>query len=139
MIQRIQTVYLLLAFLSGMLLIFVPLGSIADVDSNTIVNVCVKQLTTVLILNILSCLIAIVSIFLFRNYKFMMSMIRVNLVLGVIIILLLAYDLLLEPTSRLSSPGIGLPLPLFTVVFNFLALKGVKHDDSLIRSYDRLR
>jgi hypothetical protein len=93
----------------------------------------------VFILTIISCILALASIFLFRNYTLQMNMIRANLALCAVIILLLAYSLILEPTTRLSAPDIGLPLPIFACIFNFLALKGVKHDHSLIKSYDRLR
>lgn len=139
MIQRIQTVYLLLAALATILLIFVPLGSIDDPESGTALDICVHHTQPVMIGAIISGVLSLLSIFLFRNYTLQMNVIRVNIFLCVLLMLGIAYYLLLAPVTKVSTPGIGLPLPLFALIFNFLALKGVKHDHDLIRSYDRLR
>ena len=139
MIQRIQTIYLILAALAAILMIFVPVGSIADIESKTAVAISVKQIFPLLLGCILSGIVAVVSIFLFRNYTLQMNVIKFNILLGALLVGGLCYFLFLEPTTRISMPGIGLPLPLFAIIFNFLALKGVKHDHGLIKSYDRLR
>lgn len=139
MIQRIQTVYLLLAALATTLLIFVPLGSIDDPESSTSLGICVHHMSPVMIGAIISGVISLVSIFLYRNYNLQMNVIRINIVLCFLLIAGICYYLLLEPVTRISTPGIGIPLPVFALIFNFLAVKGVKHDHNLIRSYDRLR
>lgn len=139
MIQRIQTIYLLLATLATFLLIIVPLGGIDDPESATTLDICVHHMQPVMIGAIISGIISLISIFLFRNYTLQMNVIRINIGLCFLLIAGICYYLFVEPVTRISSPGIGLPLPLFALIFNFLALKGVKHDHSLIRSYDRLR
>ena len=36
-------------------------------------------------------------------------------------------------------PGIKMVVPLLILIFGILAQRGIKHDENLVRSYDRLR
>ena len=136
MLQRIQTVYLLICFvISGVLPLFISLWP----------NVTKKEelFTHAILFSILfgsSALLAVVSIFSYKKRQNQFVINRLNMILNFIIIGLLVYhSLTLSGEAQVSEKGIGMLLPIFSIVFLALANKAIKRDEDLVKSVDRIR
>ena len=137
MLQRIQTIYLLLAFVAtGVLPFFFPLWTMADgkeyVFMQNQVYVALLGLSTTLTL------VSIVS-YKKRQNQFVMG--RLNIILNLILLGLFVYRSLnvSGETPAVSEKGIGMFLPIVAIVLLVLANKAIKKDEDLVKSVDRLR
>ena len=137
MLQRIQTIYLLLAFVvTGVLPFFVPLWTMTDgkeyVFMQNQVYVALLGLSTTLTL------VSIVS-YKKRQNQFVMG--RLNIILNLILLGLFVYRSLnvSGETPTVSEKGIGMFLPIVAIVLLVLANKAIKKDEDLVKSVDRLR
>lgn len=141
MIQRIQTVHLLLAFLFCVVAAFFPPFIVMEVQGATEYGYTNLHYMNILVYAI--GLISLVTVFLFKNRPLQMRLCRLNalLTLGWIIWLavelLLVYEALAEKQS-LEFQVAGL-LPVLTLFALLLALRGIRRDEKLVRSADRLR
>ena len=137
MIQRIQTVYLLLAFVvTGVLPFFIPLWTMANGKDfffmqNQAYVVILGLSTTLSLLGILS--------YKKRQNQFVMG--RLNIILNLILLGLFIYHSLnlSGGTAAVSEKGIGMFLPIVAIVLLVLANKAIKKDEDLVKSVDRLR
>lgn len=136
MIQRIQTIYLLIAFIIMGILPFVfPLET-----SSTGEKTFAMDHTVNLILFGLSAALSLITIFLFKNRKLQFVLGRLNIILNLILLGLFVYhSLSLSGEVATSEKGIGMFLPIFSIVFLVLANKAIKKDEDLVKSVDRLR
>lgn len=151
MVQRIQTIYLFLTALCMSLAIFLPFSSYLVGESTLVFNsfgfiLANKQVAFMPLYPILisSALFALVSIFLYkaRNRQLMINKINYLLILLVIVLMFIDFgslDSALGDNQTKVSYGIGMFLPIAALVFNFLANRGIKSDEKLIKSLDRLR
>lgn len=152
MIQRIQSVYLLLAAISMALLFIKPMSFITvglpvgETTSNAMLSDSVLNVSDHIILLILVVLaIAIPAgvIFLYKNRKLQMKLSRANIAFIVLLIVLSialfmqAYAMLPDGTE--VTIGFGYVIPVVATIFMVLALKGISKDEKLVRSADRLR
>ncbi|MFC5684213.1 DUF4293 domain-containing protein [Flavobacterium sp. MAHUQ-51] len=137
MLQRIQTVYLLLAFvITGVLPFIFPLwtlegGKVFLFMQNQLYVVLFGLSTTLSILSILS--------YKKRQNQFVLG--RLNMILNLILLGLFLYHSLnlSGETPKVSEKGIGMFLPIFAIVALVLANKAIKKDEDLVKSVDRLR
>ncbi|WP_425077182.1 DUF4293 domain-containing protein [Psychroserpens sp. S379A] len=136
MIQRIQTVYLLLSALVSAGLIFVlHLWTNSD-------DVAVFAVDDYLYLGLFlgSALLSFISIFNFKNRKFQFVLGRLNIILNFILLGFFVYQLLMPPgESNISEKGVGIFIPILSIVLLVLANKAIKKDEDLVKSVDRLR
>lgn len=137
MIQRIQTVYLLLVILSVLAFIFVPFGFM-EKDGLTTVLV-VKDLWVFIAGGSLIALLAGAAIFLFGNRILQMKVVLINAVLSVVLIGMFLFGLTKHVGWENYTFGWGALLPVFILIFNMLAYGSIKSDENLVRSMDRLR
>jgi len=74
-----------------------------------------------------------------RQQQFVMG--RLNIILNLILLGLFVYRTLnlSGGTASVSEKGIGMFLPIFSIVFLVLANKAIKKDEDLVKSVDRLR
>ena len=136
MIQRIQTLYLLIATAISAGLIFV-----FDLytDKNKAL-VFAKDDYLYLGLFLGSALLSLISIFSYKNRKSQFVLGRLNIILNFILLGVFVYQSLnLSGETLVSEKGIGLILPIFSIVFLVLANKAIKKDEDLVKSVDRLR
>lgn len=85
-------------------------------------------------------LLALVSIFSYKKRQNQFVINRLNMILNFIIIGLLVYHSLnLSGEAQVSEKGIGMLLPIFSIVFLALANKAIKRDEDLVKSVDRIR
>ncbi len=137
MIQRIQTVYLLLAFvITGILPFVFPLWTL---DNGKIFLFMQNQLYVVLFG--LSTTLSIVSILSYKKRQNQFVINRLNIILNLILLGLFLYHSLnlSGETPEVSEKGIGMFLPIFAIVALVLANKAIKKDEDLVKSVDRLR
>lgn len=136
MLQRIQTIYLFLAVLSSGLLIF-----IFELWKNSAGEpVFAQENTPVFLLFLISALLSLVSIFLFKNRKLQFVLGRINIILNFILLGLFVYwSLMVSGEIDISEKGIGMFIPVVSIVLLVLANKAIKKDEDLVKSVDRLR
>ncbi|WP_291103224.1 MULTISPECIES: DUF4293 family protein [unclassified Flavobacterium] len=137
MIQRIQTIYLLLAFaVTGILPFFIPLWTMTGGKDyffmqNQVYVVLLGLSTTLSLLSIIS--------YKKRQNQFVIG--RLNIILNLILLGLFVYRSLnlSGETLAVSEKGIGMFLPIVAIVLLVLANKAIKKDEDLVKSVDRLR
>ena len=137
MIQRIQTIYLLLAFVvTGVLPFFVPLWTMADGKAYFFM----QNQAYVVILG-LSTTLSLLSIVSYKKRQNQFVIGRLNIILNLILLGLFVYRSLnvSGETLAVSEKGIGMFLPIVAIVLLVLANKAIKKDEDLVKSVDRLR
>lgn len=149
MIQRIQTLYLLLASIISGLLLAIPYCflSVTKPLFYTFISITEKgNYTVVLIaLTVLSSLVSFATIFLYKNRLLQIRLCWLTIVLSIAItpLLVLSYfSIDLTPYQGIgidTDPWIGMFLPTTSLVFTLLALRAIKKDEALVRSADRIR
>ncbi|MAQ76248.1 MAG: hypothetical protein CL613_07945 [Aquimarina sp.] len=136
MIQRIQSLYLLLAAgVSGAISVFLPYG----------VNTSGTELYAyedpfVFGLFMLSAVLSLITIFLYKNRKLQFVLGRVNIILNFILLGVFVYwSLNVSGETIVSEKGIGMFIPVISIVLLVMANKAIKRDEDLVKSVDRLR
>ena len=137
MLQRIQTVYLLIvAVISGGLIFTFDLWTTAS-D----VVVFAKDELVVFGLFLGSAVLALISVFSYKNRKSQFMLGRLNQIFNIILLVVfvyLAYTASGE-ASDVSEKGVGIFLPVISIVFLILSNRAIKKDEDLVKSVDRLR
>jgi hypothetical protein len=136
MIQRIQTIYLFIVVLVAAILPFlIPIWTTESGEE-------IFAIDKVIVLGafLLSALLALISIFLFKNRKLQFVMGRLNIILNFFLLGFFVYWTLIVPGEmQISEKGIGMLIPIISIVFLALANKAIKKDEALVKSVDRLR
>jgi hypothetical protein len=135
MIQRIQTVYLaLVALITGLAINYLPLWTVGEQ------SLFYKDDIQFMIPALLSTVLAIVTIFLYKNRQNQFVSVRLLLLINLILLGLLLYRLLNLPGEPSGTEkGIGLLVPIVSIVLLFLASRAIRKDEELVKSVDRLR
>jgi hypothetical protein len=137
MIQRIQTIYLFLAFLTTLVAPFLfPLWITDDHKSYFFM-----QNNIYVLLFGLSTTLSLISIVSFKKRQNQFVLGRLNIVLNLILLGLFVYHSLnlSGETPLVSEKGIGMFVPVLAIVLLVLANKAIKKDEDLVKSVDRLR
>lgn len=136
MLQRIQTVYLFISILIlGSLYIWFPV--ILDQAGEVIIE---RNEPLVFGLILFSIFLTIISIFAFKDRQRQFVLNRINIISNFILLGVFVYrSLSLSGETLVSEKGIGVLLPLISIVFLVLANKAIKKDEDLVKSADRLR
>lgn len=137
MIQRIQTVYLLIALvILGALPFVFPLFTMSDGKEFHFMN---DSFYTVLFG--LSTTLTLISIMYFKKRQHQFVLNRLTIILNLILLGLFVYRSLnlSGETIQVSEKGIGMFLPIVAIVFLALANRAIKKDEDLVKSADRLR
>jgi hypothetical protein len=135
MLQRIQTVYLIIAFIATGVLPFVfPLWKIDSKEDYFMSNMIYTSLFG------LSTALTLISIISFKKRQQQFVMNRLNMILNLILLGLFVYrSLNLSGGTVVPEKGIGMFLPIISIVMLVLANKAIKKDEDLVKSVDRLR
>ena len=160
MIQRIQTLYLLLVVVLGTLLCFFPPVEFLLPGSTEYISLTAFDKWPLAVMSIAIPLLALVVIFLFqrRLLQARLNIMNVVLCLGYYALLALyvayimkGYEPIDFPTSEFSSPLKGdlegiqwyltvwAAIPLVNVVLTMMATRRILKDEALVRAADRLR
>jgi hypothetical protein len=155
MIQRIQSLYLSLTtllsilFLHGSILSFInKSGALIKVtfigitrDSGGQSSEIIEKLWPLSVIIIVIPVLSLLTIFLFKNRKIQLwlALSVIIFISGLIILSVLYSSIVITKYGADIVPGFRMVIPLIQLVFAILAYRGVKKDDLLIKSYDRLR
>lgn len=137
MIQRIQTIYLFLAFVvMGVLPFFVSTGLDKELQPTFFLDSIAET-----VLFLFSATLSLISIFSFKKRQNQFVLGRLNIISNLILFGLLFYRSLNLSGENLSfsEKGIGIFLPIISIVLLVLANKAIKKDEDLVKSVDRLR
>ncbi len=136
MLQRIQTVYLLIsALIMGALYMWFPV--IKSEDGFVIIS---NSEPLVMGLIFGSILLVFISIFNFKKRQLQFVINRLNIILNFLLLGVFVYrSLTLSGETLVSEKGIGVLLPIISIVFLVMANKAIKKDEDLVKSVDRLR
>lgn len=136
MIQRIQSLYIVVVILlNGVLSFYLPLWITSE---NAEIYALSQPVAISLFL--LSVLISLITLFSFKKRKRQFVLGRINIILNFVLVGVFAYWTLSLPGEMdISEKGIGMLLPIISIVFIALANKAIKKDEDLVKSVDRLR
>jgi uncharacterized paraquat-inducible protein A len=156
MIQRVQTIYLLLAIICMVCMFVFPIGLFqADgieylltyngLQSETGQEIEVTANVILLFTIPMILLVLIIQMLYFKKRPLQLRLGRVLYLLLATLIASTVY-LMTENQTHLPSPeiaevqyGIGFYLPIAAIVFEFLANRSIRKDEELVKSLDRLR
>lgn len=136
MLQRIQTIYLLISasISGGLIFVFYLWTTINKTEFYA------KEELLYFGLFLGSSALALIAIFMYKNRQTQFVLGRLNIILNFILLGLFVYrSLNLSGETDVSEKGIGILLPIFSIVFLVLANKAIKKDEDLVKSVDRLR
>jgi Domain of unknown function (DUF4293) len=140
MIQRQQTLWLLLATIAGILSFMFPFVTGTELVEKTTMQkpaeIDAGSKFFILLLTIASIAISTISIFLFKNRRQQQWL----CLLGVLIAGLLIFLYILE-MNKLIKPTLALfcILPFAMLAGYFLAFRNIRKDEKLVKSLDKLR
>ena len=154
MIQRKQTIYLFLAAVACIVCMCLPLGTLQLQGMGVepvLYNMALVQTEgnsptydfaylPLFIALAIPAGVALVAIFLFKNRKLQARLCSFNLLLLLVWMALFAYYKYFQLTAigELQQTWSSV-LPFVAAVFNYLAYKGIKADERLVRAADRIR
>lgn len=151
MIQRIQSIYLLLAMISMLLIFAFPFAKftvtepvIFDVNGAMLDG---KKLSAIpfLWLTIILAVVSLVTVFLYKNRQLQLKIGRFSylLHLGYFVTIFFGMNNIQSkiPNGNIAeiAYGIGFYLPIAAIAFIFLANRSIKRDEELVKSVERLR
>jgi hypothetical protein len=147
MIQRIQTVFLLLAALIAVALFIVPIevySSATESFSYTLLPFGVKEGTSPIIYGLFAAnsgvlIFALAAIFQYKNRKRQLKTSRMLLLLSAMQMGLMFVFSLYNAEGFTKSYTWAAYLPVGTIIFALLAGVFIKKDEALVRSADRIR
>jgi hypothetical protein len=164
MIQRLQTVYLIIiALIAGLLLYlnpsYIEMGGYDKWtgDSRGVISLhfnSVEWIINAATINAVNlgligftlgviCFMAFLGVFLFKNRKLQMMITAFNYIFILLLYIFMIY-FGMKYKSQISQDldveiAIGLFFPLFLPVFNYMALSRMNYDEQLVRGSSRLR
>lgn len=134
MIQRIQSVYLLLSALAMSAGMF--LFPLMIVDGEVMM---LTEKSYMVILAGVCAGISLASIFSYKNRRAQVAINRLNTILSFVIFgLLITFYISAEEGVEVKG-SVGMVMPLINVILLVLANRGIQKDELLVRSADRLR
>ncbi len=157
MLQRKQSIFLFLAAVCGALTFLFPVDTFVQGDrtflfrttgffmaDGTAVVDAVAKIPFGILLGFLSALLLVI-IFLFKDRPRQLKFTRaVNLLIIAVVVFLFITDNSIRAYLEQGGPvqntyGIAAGLPLLMIVFILLAERGIRQDEALVKSMDRLR
>ncbi|NNF35710.1 MAG: DUF4293 domain-containing protein [Saprospiraceae bacterium] len=145
MIQRIQSLFYLLAGFSFAGLFKFPFAtsgiSIPQYLADQVYNV--MDHAVLIGLTGIGIIVSLAAIFLFKNRSLQLRMgllaIVISILLPVVAFLLIYTEKTASTDTAQIDDGLGLYLPILSLIFAIVANRFVKKDDKLVKSMDRLR
>ena len=143
MLQRIQTLYLLFSTILSGGIVFILSFWYNNGKEIYLLDLLYEtnwMLISLPVAFVISSVMSLISIFLYKNRKKQVVLNRFNIVVNFYLLGIIVYQLLIiSGESKISEKGIGLFVPVLAVVLLALANKAILKDDKLVKSVDRLR
>lgn len=150
MIQRKQTLWLLLAFVATVACLCLPVGSLEPSGmgaSDKVYNLWIQlangthdfSVWPMFAVLLLSCPVALLAIFLYNNRPLQGRLCLLNILLYVVWYVLLAVNTRIGGNEVAFHLAFAACLPALALILSFMAYKGIQHDERLVRAADRIR
>lgn len=158
MIQRAQTIYLFLAALAGLLTFFLPFAHYLQADvklaeyavfgvfnvQSDLVEMTGPFLFPTWVMSLFVTMFPAIAIFLYRKRPVQLRVTRLSFLMNLsfIVYLFFAVDTVhaeLYGDEVAILYHVGFYLPVVALAFLFLAIRGIKKDEALVKSLDRIR
>lgn len=138
MIQRQQTLWLLLATAAALLSFMFPFVTGKGIEKGVEVDKIVKADSNflLLILTGASLVLSAGTIFLYKDRKLQMKLCLLGLLLAAVIIVL--YILQMNDLTK-STLALFCVLPFITLAAFYMAFRNIRKDEKLVKSLDKLR
>ena len=149
MIQRIQSVYLLIVAILSVIVMSNPIGSFIAAD-NSIVEFTNLSLIdqsgvedykpwALFAILIISAIISLITIFLYRKRMLQIRLTLFNIILAIgYYVTLVTFVFMLKGESTFA-PSWMVCLPFVGIVLDWLAIRAIGKDEMLVKAYERLR
>ncbi len=138
MIQRQQTLWLLLAALAALLSFMFPFATGKILENGKLDDMSLKAGSNFLLLIFTgaSLILSLIIIFLYKDRKLQIKLSLLGLLIAVVIVVLYIGQL-----NKLSNSTLALfcILPFAAVAGYFMAFRNIRKDEKLIKSLDKLR
>lgn len=153
MIQRIQTLYLFASLVLIALIFLFPVAELTYSNDQHVIfkvtgfwddvsgNQIVPAIPVVILVSIIVCLY-VISIFLFKRRIIQARICIVNIVLLTGLVGLYIYHFVFfvkKVPGGDYTPGLSFIFPFIAVILTYLAFRGIRKDELLIRLADRIR
>lgn len=157
MIQRIQTVYLLLVAILMTLAAVLPVAEYFDIAKNIVYQLDMRGFVQLnpdrSFLSAISTnpstfiygivlVVTIMTIFKYKNRKQQFRLCTINFILILVYTIVLAVVIFMGK-SKLTGTELTVKIPavfsLVALILNYLAMRGIAKDENLVKSMDRLR
>lgn len=141
MLQRIQTVWLLLALACLIAFIALPFGTLTIPDGGVeaVGQLFAYDFIGLIVPAALAVILSLIAIFAYSNLGFQKSCVLLSIAMTLVSIGITVYILCDRATEGTISWTWCGAFTLGALLFEILALTGINHDIKLLRSYDRLR
>ncbi|MEJ6736183.1 MAG: DUF4293 domain-containing protein [Flavobacteriales bacterium] len=156
MIQRIQTIFLALVVIIGIVSSFLPIMGLSGLEGDFIMNhyktisvIDASILTKNMGVGVLQGLVLIVAIgmiVIFKNRSLQIKLGKLNILLiSLEIAAIVMYSDLTKsaigtnPEEVIVSLKLGVIIPVLSLILTYLAIRFIKKDEALVKSADRLR
>ena len=139
MIQRIQTIYLLIVTILGVLLCCYPMAEVVPVEGE-IFKMAMGGPLPYSALIVLMPVLSFTTIFLYKKRVLQMRLCSFNIVLSILTMLLsgLYIYMTYKTGSKLTMKWPCVIMPI-NIILLYLAARAIGKDEALVRSLDRLR
>jgi heme exporter protein D len=155
MIQRVQTIYLVIVKLFAILFLFLPLGKI--INNTEAASVSLLSINeqdyfgahieyvwlryVVIAIAVMILALTVVVIFSYKNRRKQIKFDQMNLILHILLISMAFFyvDFIKAYTELPFNFGIAIIFPIISMVLILIANRAIKKDEKLVRSTDRLR
>lgn len=143
-LQRIQSVWLLVAAVCTLLFCFLPVASLSmtalDATSDSATLIQLSDNWALLAVGIVTALLVIVNIFSFKDTRKQKRMTIIGIILMAVLGCCAAFMVYHVSSINAEIEWLGSMLLLLgAIIFSILAYRGIVHDEKLLRAADRLR
>lgn len=136
MLQRIQTVYMTVAILV-MASLYLWFPTIQDAAGNVVIT---NNEPLVIAPLALAVIITFISIFNYKKRQLQFVLNRLGIILNFVLLGVFVYRALkVSGETLVSEKGIGVLIPVVSIVLLALANRAIRRDENLVKSADRLR
>jgi hypothetical protein len=151
MIQRIQSVYLLAVAALSTLLLKLPLADLMSAKASFLfyaigvndvaTGASVYSTLPIFLLLVATILVSIITIFQFKRRTIQIRLAIANgvLILGFYGLFFMYYWLMKDQLMVTLSLRLVFVIPIISFIMNWLAIRGIKADEALVKSLDRIR
>lgn len=149
MIQRIQSVYLLIVAILSVIVISNPIGSFVGTDNSitefTNLSLIAQDGTenyepwALFAIQIISAIISLVTIFIYKKRMLQIRFTLFNIILAIgYYVAVVAFVFMLKGDANFVPSWI-VCLPFVGIVLDWLAIRAIGKDEMLVKAYERLR